>query len=188
MNFFFERQEREFICDLYDDKGPGYFSPIGYNRDLLASHMISEELEDQFFVIKDPIVMADIKNRIDYIKKFKMKPPKFNAPDVNYAAVLMRDMQQKPTTIEEIEKQLADLLKLKDDLSLLTKEKADEVTSDNKSQPEVKIEPETPQIKEEVKEDVKVAAALSSEEFEAEMAKLEDTINEVSKKSSKSRV
>lgn len=62
--FRFNRAEREFMCWVFDDKGPGYFSPIGYNRDLLASH-----LEENFFIIPDEKVKKDIENRYQYMKE-----------------------------------------------------------------------------------------------------------------------
>ena len=68
MVFEFDRSEREFICYLYDDPGHGYFSPSGYNRDLLATHF-----NQSYFVIKDPNLYADVKLRYEYIQK---NPPK----------------------------------------------------------------------------------------------------------------
>jgi len=63
MVFEFNPEEREFICWVYDDPGRGYFSPYGYNRDLLATHW-----DEPYFVIKDPEVYADVKSRAQFLK------------------------------------------------------------------------------------------------------------------------
>jgi hypothetical protein len=64
MVFNYDPQEREYVCWLYDDPGMGYFSETGYNRDLLASHF-----NDNFFIIQDPDVYADVNLRAEYLKK-----------------------------------------------------------------------------------------------------------------------
>lgn len=64
MVFEFDENEREYICWLYDDAGRGYFSPNGYNRDLLATHF-----DQEFFIIKDPEVYADVKLRYEHLQK-----------------------------------------------------------------------------------------------------------------------
>ena len=73
MRFTFDRNEREYVCHLLDDQGPGYFSEVGYNRDLLASH-----LNENYFVIQDASVLKDIQKRHALLlsnggKKVKMK-------------------------------------------------------------------------------------------------------------------
>ncbi len=60
MRFTFDKNEREYVCDLLDDQGPGYFSEVGFNRDLIASHF-----SEPYFIIKDVEVLKDIKKRYE---------------------------------------------------------------------------------------------------------------------------
>ncbi len=64
MIFEFDPADREYVCYLYDDPGKGYFSETGYNRDLLASHF-----EEDYFVIKEPQLHAEIQARYDWMKE-----------------------------------------------------------------------------------------------------------------------
>lgn len=68
LRFNWDPRERDFICMMYDDQGPGYFSGVGFNRDLLASHY-----GDGMFVIDDPDVIADVQNRIENLQGSKSK-------------------------------------------------------------------------------------------------------------------
>ena len=95
MIFEFDPSEREFVCYLYDDPGRGYFSPSGYNRDLLATHW-----DQQYFVIKDPSIYADVKLRYEYIKA---NPPKQLI--VNHHAGVVPTINSS-STVSEIENQI----------------------------------------------------------------------------------
>ena len=64
MVFIYDRNEREHICWLYDDPGKGYFSDVGYNRDLLATHWT-----ENYFVLKEPSVYAEVKRRYEFLKE-----------------------------------------------------------------------------------------------------------------------
>jgi hypothetical protein len=86
LHFSFSREEMEYMCWMFDDQGPGYFSSVGYNRDLLASH-----LEEDFFVIPDPAVLEDVKKRHSYMKA---NPGKKNH---------MREPAMMSTTAESVE-------------------------------------------------------------------------------------
>lgn len=66
--FEFDVSEREWICWLYDDNLQGPYSPFGFNRDFLAGHF-----KQEMFIIKDPQVYADVKQRAIYLEKNRDK-------------------------------------------------------------------------------------------------------------------
>lgn len=61
--FQYSENEHEWICWLFDDQQKGSFSPIGYNRDLLAGH-----IGQRIFVIKDSLIYTDLKRRAEWLK------------------------------------------------------------------------------------------------------------------------
>jgi len=91
--FTFSREEREYVCWMYDDQEPGYFSPIGYNRDLLATH-----LDDNFFVVNDVAVLQDIQSRYEWLKS---NPDKRNKRQVAAAFTT-----GAPQSVDEIDAQI----------------------------------------------------------------------------------
>lgn len=96
MIFEFDSAEREYVCWLYDDVGRGYFSPVGYNRDLLASHW-----KEDFFIIKDPEAYADVKLRHDYISE----NPKATTIDVKSEKAINQHISSGQN-VEEIDNQI----------------------------------------------------------------------------------
>ena len=76
LDFYWDRNEREFICWLYEDQGPGYFSNKCYNKDLLATHF-----DQDYFIIKEPELFAEVKTRYEWLKK---NPPKLDKPVNNF--------------------------------------------------------------------------------------------------------
>lgn len=115
MVFEFDENEREFICWLYDDPGRGYFSPNGYNRDLLASHW-----EENFFIIKDPEVYADVKLRYEYLKS---NPKKL---EIISAHVDVNRNISSGMTVDEIESQIDFLLQRKEQIIKINSENQEE--------------------------------------------------------------
>jgi len=118
MVFEFDYSEREFICWLYDDPGPGYFSKTGYNRDLLASHW-----EENFFIIQDPELYADIHARYKYHKANPTKTVQKKGPVV--------DKITTDDSIQDIDAQMAFLQAQKDKL---VEVKAEEIKKENEIQ------------------------------------------------------
>jgi hypothetical protein len=66
--FRYSKADADFVCMMYDDPGPGYFSATGYNRDLLATHY-----GENFFYVKDPEIKADIEKRVIWLEENKDK-------------------------------------------------------------------------------------------------------------------
>ena len=101
MIFQFSREEREYVCWLYDDDGPGYFSRIGFNRDLLASH-----LEEKCFILSDPDVEKDVIARYEFIKSNPGKKRKQIKENI-----VVKDSD----SVEDIDAQIAFLKKKRED-------------------------------------------------------------------------
>jgi hypothetical protein len=130
MVFDFDENEREYICWLLDDAGRGYFSPTGYNRDLLASHF-----EQPFFIIKDPELYADIKLRNEYLKK---SPPVI---DVKQHKAFTTNIHSG-MSIEEIDNQIEFLRQRKDQIIKIDASSMDEENQKNLSYEKLKKEKE----------------------------------------------
>lgn len=61
ISFAFDEKKYEMVAYLLDDKERGTVSPVGYNRDLLASHT-------DLFIVPDPAINADVQKRADKIR------------------------------------------------------------------------------------------------------------------------
>lgn len=93
--FTFSREEREYICWMYDDEMPGYFSPVGYNRDLLASH-----LNESFFIINDVAVLQDVQNRAQWLVD---NPKRRNQRQSNPS---FAGQATKATSVDELDREI----------------------------------------------------------------------------------
>lgn len=147
--FALDVKERQYTCHILDDQGPGYFSPIGYNRDLLATHM-----EEGFFMIPDKEVEADVLKRAEYIKENKKK----HVSKKDRPAVLT----STANTPEDIDSHIKYLLEKKK--SILQRDGKVAITNENNDiqPPLVSQVPETPEEK---------VARIAKEEAAAAQAK-----------------
>lgn len=98
--FRYSRDEREYTAWMFDDMGPGYFSSVGYNRDILASH-----LEDSFFEIRDQSVLNDVMERRDFLTNNPGKKNKIRKVPM---------LETTALTAEDIDAQIQHLLKKKE--------------------------------------------------------------------------
>lgn len=133
MIFEFDSNEREYICWLYDDPGKGYFSPNGYNRDLLASHW-----DQDFFIIRDPDLYADIKLRRDYLTA---NPKVGEVEKLDKYKPVNKNLSHA-TSVEEIDAQLEFLLQRKEHIIQINNENAQEEILKAKIYEEKKAEKE----------------------------------------------
>lgn len=117
MIFRLDESEREFICYMYDDPGRGYFSPVGFNRDFLASHMDRDD-----FIIRDPEVHADIKLRYEYMKANPGKKYKGEAPKTSANATRV-DIENEINHLQE-RLGMMKVIEDKEDIEKAQKEKA----------------------------------------------------------------
>lgn len=99
--FSFSREDREFVAFMFDDQEKGYFSPKGYNRDVLASH-----LDDDMFVIHDEAVLEDVKARNKWMKENPgaknmpeteaiIRPAVNSEDDIDKEIQRLKDMKEK---------------------------------------------------------------------------------------------
>ena len=58
IKFAFNEEKFAMCAHLLDDKERGTVSPVGYNRDLLASHI-------DLFIVPDPAIAADVQKRAE---------------------------------------------------------------------------------------------------------------------------
>ena len=100
INFAFDESRYAMVAYLLDDKERGTVSPVGYNRDLLASHT-------DLFIVPDPDVKADIEKRAEKMRvRAAEKEEQFKNEKVS------EDFA--PETVEDIDAQMANLQKKKD--------------------------------------------------------------------------
>ena len=160
MRFVFDKNEREYVCQLLDDKGPGYFSEISFNRDLLASHFTQN-----YFIIDDPEVKKDVEKRYNYLLSL-------NGKKVTRKAAPVLDNN---ATEEEIDEQIRFLKEkkksIKKEVSDVVKEEEEKISE---STTEIKLTPkEIKQIKKIEANKLRVAKQKEKRRLESQMRKAE---------------
>lgn len=62
ISFVFDEEKMDMVAYLLDDEERGTVSQVGYNRDLLASHI-------DIFIVVDPTIAADVEKRAEKIRR-----------------------------------------------------------------------------------------------------------------------